>query len=83
VAVIALWLGIRFGRGQVADLSLLGLLTLGLVGVIFSVYLTALEIFVIQAVCIWCITSAIITTAILLIAAASIRMPATRRAVPT
>lgn len=82
VAVLGLWLGIRFGKGQVADLSLLGLLVLGLVGVIFSVYLTALEIFVIQAVCAWCITSAIITTAILLIVAASIRVPASRRPMP-
>ncbi|GAB4448282.1 MAG: hypothetical protein Kow0031_30820 [Anaerolineae bacterium] len=82
VAVLALWLGVRFGRGQVADLSLLGLLALGLVGVVFSVYLTGLEIFVIRAVCAWCISSAIITTAILLIAATSIYAPAPGRPAP-
>lgn len=33
----------------------------------FSVYLTALELFVIRAVCAWCLTSAVVSVAILLV----------------
>ncbi|MGC1376390.1 MAG: vitamin K epoxide reductase family protein [Anaerolineales bacterium] len=41
-----------------------------LFSVIFSIYLTCLEIFVIQAVCIWCLSSAVISTLLLLLGAA-------------
>ena len=36
------------------------------VGVLFSAWLTYLELFVIHAICIWCVTSAVIVTLILL-----------------
>jgi uncharacterized membrane protein len=36
-------------------------------GVIFSLYLTYLELFVIRAVCIWCLTSAVIITLLMLL----------------
>jgi uncharacterized membrane protein len=36
-------------------------------GLLFSIYLTWLELFVIQAVCAWCLSSAVITTVLLLI----------------
>ena len=39
---------------------------MALFGTIFSIYLTYLELFVIKAVCIWCVSSAIIITLILL-----------------
>jgi len=39
-------------------------MTLG--GTLFSVYLTFLEPFVIRATCAWCLTSAILMTALLL-----------------
>jgi uncharacterized membrane protein len=35
--------------------------------VLFSLYLTFLELFVIKAVCMWCITSAVIMTTLLLL----------------
>lgn len=73
LTVIGLWLVFRFAPGQSADLSLLGLLVFSMVGVLFSIYLTALEIFVIHAVCAWCLGSAVIISAILLILAAAIR----------
>lgn len=38
-----------------------------LFSVLFSIYLTSVEIFVINAVCIWCITSAVLVTLVLLI----------------
>jgi uncharacterized membrane protein len=37
-------------------------------GVLFSVYLTYLELFVIRAVCMWCLTSAVIITLLMLLA---------------
>jgi uncharacterized membrane protein len=43
------------------------------IGVLFSAWLTYLELAVIHAMCIWCITSAGIVTAILLVSAADLR----------
>ena len=37
------------------------------VGVLFSAWLTYLELFVIHAICIWCVTSAVIVTLILIV----------------
>jgi len=46
----------------------LGIFALTLVGVLFSAYLTYLELFVIYAICPWCVTSAIIITILFLLA---------------
>lgn len=43
------------------------------VGVLFSAWLTYLELFVIHAICIWCVTSAVIVTAILVVSIADLR----------
>jgi len=43
------------------------------VGVLFSAWLTYLELGVIHAICIWCVTSAVIVTGILLTAIADLR----------
>jgi uncharacterized membrane protein len=43
------------------------------VGVLFSAWLTYLELAVIHAICIWCVTSAAIVTAIFLVSAADLR----------
>jgi uncharacterized membrane protein len=48
-----------------SSLALLGLTTIGL---LFSIYLTFLEPFVIGATCAWCLTSAIIITLLLWLA---------------
>jgi uncharacterized membrane protein len=57
LALAALWTA---GRTQ-RQILLLGLL-LSLGGVGFSAYLTYLEIYVIEALCAWCVASAIIIT---------------------
>ncbi|MGB9591045.1 MAG: vitamin K epoxide reductase family protein [Candidatus Kryptoniota bacterium] len=49
--------------GNLAHLALFGM---ALFGVIFSIYLTYLEPFVIKAVCMWCLSSSVIMTLILL-----------------
>lgn len=43
------------------------LLGLSLVGVVFTVYLTYIELFVLHAVCRWCVTSAVIIGAIFVV----------------
>jgi uncharacterized membrane protein len=40
---------------------------MALFGMLFSIYLTYLELFVIHAVCIWCLSSAVIITALMLL----------------
>lgn len=52
------------------DLVLAGLAT---VGVLFTAYLTYLELFVIHAICRWCVASAVIITAIWVVAVAALR----------
>jgi uncharacterized membrane protein/glutaredoxin len=70
VAMLIAWGVARFGRGALAGLAGLALLAMALFGTFFSIYLTFLEPFVIGATCAWCVTSAIVTTALLALAAA-------------
>lgn len=63
--------GLRGGAG-----AYLGLLV-ALVGTLFSAYLTYLEIFVIGAVCKWCVTSAAIMAVALLCASLRVTGPPT------
>ncbi len=74
-----LWLTQKFTSGKTANLAISGLLGLSIFGVLFSIYLTALEILVIKAVCIWCLSSAVITTLLmLLIVDAATKVPKLR-----
>jgi uncharacterized membrane protein len=57
--------GERFAESPVISLVLL--LVAG-TGLLFSVYLTFLELFVIHAICQWCVVSAIIVTVIFIVA---------------
>ena len=78
LAVLVLWAVQRSGVGKWARPAALALLGLAAFGVIFSIYLTLLELFVIHAVCMWCVTSALITTLILVVVVAQL----TRRTAP-
>jgi len=49
------------------------------VGVLFSAWLTYLELGVIHAICIWCVTSAVIVTVVLLVSVADLREFGLRR----
>jgi uncharacterized membrane protein len=64
-AILIAWLTGRYGYGRLADLAWLVLFGLTLAGTLFFIYLTFLEPFVIGAACAWCLTSAIIMTALL------------------
>ena len=48
------------------------------IGVLFSAWLTYLELGVIHAICIWCVTSALIVTAILVVSVADLRQSRAR-----
>lgn len=67
LAILAAWVVRRTGQARWAKLAALAIFGMTLGGTLFSLYLTYLEPFVIQAVCIWCITSAVIMTLLLLI----------------
>lgn len=71
-AVLVLWLLQRTGAGKWARPAALALLGLSLFGVLFSIYLTLLELFVIHAICMWCLTSALLTTLIMLVTVAQL-----------
>lgn len=54
------------------------LVALASVGLLFTIYLTYLEFFVIHAMCRWCVGSAVIITLIWIVSILSLRSPATR-----
>jgi uncharacterized membrane protein/glutaredoxin len=68
LGILVLWVWGEFGRGRLAEMALLGLFGLAASGTAFSAYLTFLELFVIGAVCLWCVTSAAVMTLILWVA---------------
>ena len=59
------WLAANFGPKTYQRESRLILIGLTAIGTVFSIYLTFLEPFVIGATCAWCLTSAIVITALL------------------
>jgi uncharacterized membrane protein len=74
-AMAVAWAGENWGRGRWRERSALALVVMALFGVVFSIYLTFLEPFVIGATCMWCLSSAVIMTAILLIMAFALSGP--------
>ena len=67
VGILAAWLVWQFGPPSLKKMSALALWGMCVFGVLFSIYLTFLEPFVIGATCMWCISSAVLQ-AVLLIA---------------
>ena len=65
IAILLVWLAGHYGRGLLAELAPAVLLAMTMFGTLFSIYLTFLEPFVIGATCAWCLTSAIVMTALL------------------
>jgi uncharacterized membrane protein len=67
VAILAAWAVGRHSRGSLAGYAPLLLFALSLFGVLFSIYLTYLELAVILAVCAWCLASAMIMALLLVL----------------
>lgn len=74
VLILLAWGVARFGQGKPVRYARLALLGLAAGGVLFSIYLTFLEPFVIGATCAWCLTSAIIMTILLWLSLAPARL---------
>jgi uncharacterized membrane protein len=69
LAVAAFWLrvGDRFG-----DWPLLAIWGMSVGGVVYSIYLTYVELFVIDAVCIWCVTQAVVMLCVFILTTAGV-----------
>ncbi|MGQ9676584.1 MAG: vitamin K epoxide reductase family protein [Chloroflexota bacterium] len=68
IAMAIAFLGLLILRGQTARLAHLGLTVFAVSGMVFSFYLTYVELFIIRAICPWCLTSAFVITVLALIA---------------
>ena len=68
LAILFTWWAGRQNWKIISSYAPLALFGMALFGTLFSVYLTYLELFVIYAVCIWCVSSAVIMTLIMLAA---------------
>ena len=62
--ILMVWIIRRIADKRLAAYASLAMLVMTSFGLLFSIYLTFLEPFVIGATCAWCLTSAIITTAL-------------------
>jgi uncharacterized membrane protein len=67
IAILVTWLWRRVRSDAFSKIAGPIMFVMALFGTLFSVYLTYLELFVIHAVCIWCLSSAIIITALMLL----------------
>ncbi len=68
-AILVLWALGRYAGGTLAAYAPVLLFAMALFGVLFSIYLTYLELAVILAVCAWCLTSAVIMALLLVLSA--------------
>jgi uncharacterized membrane protein len=68
LAILCAWAAGWFAKGRLSNVSALAVFVFALFGVLFSMYLTYLELAVILAVCMWCLTSAVIMAVLLLLA---------------
>lgn len=67
LAILATWAIGRFSSRSIGRWARFAMWAMIVVGVLFSIYLTFLEPFVIGATCAWCLSSAVIMTLLLLI----------------
>jgi len=67
LAILAAWLISRFSSGSIGRWARFAMWAMIVIGVLFSIYLTFLEPFVIGATCAWCLSSAVIMTLLLLL----------------
>jgi uncharacterized membrane protein len=66
ISILIVWIANRYGPKDWNRATTILLWALALFGVLFSVYLTFLEPFVIGATCAWCLSTAVIMTLIFL-----------------
>ena len=66
-AILAGWIAWQFGPYAIQKIGVLSIWAMCIFGVLFSIYLTFLEPFVIGATCMWCISSAVLMMILLLV----------------
>jgi uncharacterized membrane protein len=76
LVLLALALAVFWTEGRAQRWTLLLSFVLSLGGVGFSIYLTYLEIYVIEALCAWCVASAIVIALLAISLAVTIRLTA-------
>lgn len=67
VGILLGWLALQFGSNTIKRMASLAIWAMCIFGVLFEVYLTFLEPFVIGATCMWCISSAMLMIILLLV----------------
>ena len=67
LAILASWMWSRLRQDKLAEIAPLAIFGMTFFGVLFSIYLTYLEPFVIRAVCLWCLSSSVIITLLFLL----------------
>lgn len=67
VAILLAWMVWQFGPNGTRKMASLAIWGMSVFGVLFSIYLTFLEPFVIGATCMWCIASAVFMITLLLV----------------
>lgn len=72
IAILVAWLWRRLRTDALSKIAGSAIFGMALFGTLFSIYLTYLELFVIRAVCIWCLSSAVIITVLMLLGLPSI-----------
>ena len=67
VAIIIAWAIQKVRQDIWASYAQLAMLAMAFFGTLYSIYLTYLELWVINAVCMWCVSSAVIITLLMLL----------------
>lgn len=67
IAILVAWSWRRWRKDSLAEIAGPALFGMAAFGVLYSIYLTYLELFVIRAVCIWCLASAVVITLLMLL----------------
>ncbi|MCX6024651.1 MAG: hypothetical protein NTY23_00025 [Chloroflexi bacterium] len=67
LAMLAAWAWPRFRSDALARITPLLVFAAALFGVLFSIYLTYIELFVLHAVCAWCLANAVVMALLLLL----------------
>lgn len=71
ILILLAWAVKHYGRAPWSNWASLAMLVMTFGGTLFSVYLTYLEVAVIRAVCMWCVSSALIMAGLLLLSVPS------------
>ncbi|MGH2586541.1 MAG: vitamin K epoxide reductase family protein [Dehalococcoidia bacterium] len=82
--LLYLAIGVLAGVAGGRSWGMLAVFGLALSGVLYSGYLTWVELFVLEAICLWCVASAVVIAAIMLLAGAAmlVSTPPQRADVP-